>query len=128
MNHILEKGWAFYWGTSEWPPEYISRAIELCDRKGWHKPIVEQPQYNMVKRDRFEKEYRYLFSEYKYGTTIWSPLASGLLTGKYNDGKIVDGSRFANHDFKDTFNKYFGEENKDKTVAKFNKLAEIAKE
>lgn len=129
MNFICEKGWAFYWGTSEWPPEYISRAIELCDRKGWHKPIVEQPQYNMLWRDRFEKEYRYLFSEYKYGSTIWSPLASGLLSGKYNSGDVPEGSRFDNHSVtKSIWERHFGNGKKDKTVEKLNKLADLAKE
>ena len=63
-----------------------------------HKPIVEQPQYNMIWRERFEKEHRRLFSEYKYGTTIWSPLASGILSGKYNDGNIPEDSRFGTKD------------------------------
>ncbi len=66
---------AFYWGTSEWKPDMIVRAIEICRARGWHEPIVEQCQYNMLVRERFEKEYEYLFSEYKYGTTIWSPLS-----------------------------------------------------
>ena len=74
MHWIIEQGKAFYWGTSEWPADHIARAIGICERLGLHKPIVEQPQYNLFVRDRFEKEYRRLFAEYKMGTTIWSPL------------------------------------------------------
>ena len=97
MSDIIEKGYAFYWGTSEWTADRISKAIEICERLRYHKPIVEQCQYSMLCRDNFEKNYRRLFSEYHYGTSIWSPLASGILSGKYNDGKIPDGSRFDNH-------------------------------
>jgi len=96
MNTIIESGQAFYWGTSEWSSDYITKAIELCNHLNLHKPIVEQPQYNMLIRDRFEKEYRRVFSEYKYGTTIWSPLAGGILAGKYNDGTQPEGSRYKN--------------------------------
>lgn len=76
----------------------IVRAIEICDKYGWNKPIVEQPQYNMLVRDRMEKEYEYLFKVYNYGTTVWSPLCQGLLTGKYNDGNLPDGSRLATNE------------------------------
>ena len=97
MNWIIENNKAFYWGTSEWPADRISKAIEICERLNLHKPIVEQCQYSMLSRDRFENEYRRLFSENKYGTTIWSPLAGGILAGKYNDGVIPEGSRYDNH-------------------------------
>lgn len=84
----------------------------------------------MVCRDNLEKNYRRLFSEYKYGTTIWSPLAGGILTGKYNDGNIPAGSRYENHkDFlKGTWDAHFGEENKEKTLKTLNTLGEIATE
>jgi len=94
MNWVIEEGWAFYWGTSEWPADRIAKAIEICERESFHKPIVEQCEYSMLTRARPEKEYRRLFSEYKYGTTVWSPLAGGILSGKYNDGKVVEGSRY----------------------------------
>jgi voltage-dependent potassium channel beta subunit len=94
MNTIIENGSVFYWGTSEWPADRISKAIEICERLNLHKPIVEQPQYNILHRDAFEKEQRRIFDEYKYGSTIWSPLAGGVLSGKYNDGNIPEGSRF----------------------------------
>lgn len=92
MHNIIESGKAIYWGTSEWPAAEIVAAIEIADKHHLHKPILEQPEYNMFHRQRFEEEYARLFRDYGYGSTTWSPLASGLLTGKYNDG-IPDGSR-----------------------------------
>ncbi len=86
MHNIIEQGKAFYWGTSEWPAADIVAAIEIAERHHLHKPVMEQPQYNLLVRERFEVEYERLFKDYGYGSTIWSPLASGLLTGKYNDG------------------------------------------
>lgn len=85
---------AYYWGTSEWSAAQITEAIQLAEKHNLIAPVVEQPQYNAFHRERFEVEYAPLFKQYGYGTTIWSPLASGLLTGKYNDG-IPEGSRFA---------------------------------
>ncbi len=90
MHNIIERGKAFYWGTSEWPAADILSAIEIADRHHLHKPVVEQPQYNILHRERFEVEYARLFKDYHYGATIWSPLASGLLTGKYNNGIPAD--------------------------------------
>ncbi|MDK2980999.1 MAG: hypothetical protein PWQ55_1346 [Chloroflexota bacterium] len=92
MHNIVESGKAFYWGTSEWPAGDILAAIELAERHHLHKPVMEQTQYNMFHRERFEVEYARLFADYGYGSTTWSPLASGLLTGKYNKG-IPDDSR-----------------------------------
>jgi voltage-dependent potassium channel beta subunit len=86
MHSIIEQGKAFYWGTSEWSAGEIIAAIEIAERHHLHKPVMEQPQYNMLVRERFEKEYVRLFKDYGYGATTWSPLASGLLTGKYNNG------------------------------------------
>jgi len=86
MHNIIEQGKAIYWGTSEWSAAEITSAIEIAERHHLHKPVMEQPQYNMFVRERFEKEYARLFRDYGYGSTTWSPLASGLLTGKYNDG------------------------------------------
>ncbi len=90
MHNIIEQGKAFYWGTSEWPAADIIAAIEIAERHHLHKPVMEQPQYNMLTRERFEVEYARLFKDYRYGSTIWSPLASGLLTGKYNEGIPAD--------------------------------------
>jgi voltage-dependent potassium channel beta subunit len=90
MHNIIEWGKALYWGTSEWPAGDILSAIEIAERYHLHKPVVEQPQYNILHRDRFEVEYARLFKDYHFGATIWSPLASGLLTGKYNNGIPAD--------------------------------------
>jgi voltage-dependent potassium channel beta subunit len=86
MDIVIKQGKAFYWGTSEWSAAEIMRADALARQYNLTPPTMEQPQYNMFVRDRFEKEYAPLYKELGYGTTIWSPLASGLLTGKYNDG------------------------------------------
>jgi voltage-dependent potassium channel beta subunit len=92
MDIVIKQGKAFYWGTSEWSAAEIMRADGLARQYGLTPPVMEQPQYNMFVRDRVEKEYALLYQELGYGTTIWSPLASGLLSGKYNDG-IPEGSR-----------------------------------
>jgi voltage-dependent potassium channel beta subunit len=94
MDQIVRSGKAFYWGTSEWSAAEIMRADGLARQYNLTPPAMEQPQYNMFERVRFEKEYELLYRELGYGTTIWSPLASGLLSGKYNDG-IPEGSRAA---------------------------------
>lgn len=90
MHDIITQGKALYWGTSEWSADSISQAWHIADKYSLHKPQMEQPHYNMVHRDRVEKEYMRLYKEIGLGTTIWSPLASGLLTGKYNDGIPAD--------------------------------------
>ncbi len=94
MHNIIEWGKALYWGTSEWSAAEIVAAIEIAERHHLHKPITEQPQYNLFERQRVEKEYARLFKDYGYGATTWSPLASGLLSGKYLQG-IPEGSRGA---------------------------------
>jgi voltage-dependent potassium channel beta subunit len=90
MSDAIERGRALYWGTSEWTADEIRAAWDVADRHGWHKPIVEQPQYNLLHRRRVEKEYARLYEDIGLGTTIWSPLASGLLTGKYLEGVPED--------------------------------------
>jgi voltage-dependent potassium channel beta subunit len=92
MNHVIHQGKAFYWGTSEWPAERILEAHHVARRERLIPPLMEQPQYNLFHRERFEREYAPLYERIGLGTTIWSPLASGLLTGKYNDG-VPDGTR-----------------------------------
>ena len=92
MDQVIRSGKAFYWGTSEWSAAEIMRADGLARQYGLTPPSMEQPQYNMFERERFEKEYDILYRELGYGTTIFSPLASGLLSGKYNNG-IPEGSR-----------------------------------
>jgi voltage-dependent potassium channel beta subunit len=90
MNQVIRQGKAFYWGTSEWSAADIMRADSLARQNGLRPPSMEQPQYNLFERQRFEVEYAPLFRDLGYGTTIWSPLASGLLTGKYNKGIPAD--------------------------------------
>lgn len=92
MDQMIKSGKAFYWGTSEWSAAEIIRADGLARQYNLTPPSMEQPQYNMFARARFEKEYAILYRELGYGTTIFSPLASGLLSGKYNNG-IPEGSR-----------------------------------
>jgi len=92
MHKIVESGKAIYWGTSEWSAAEIVTAIDIAERHHLHKPVMEQPEYNMFHRERFEVEYASLFRDHGYGSTTWSPLASGLLTGKYNGG-VPEGSR-----------------------------------
>jgi voltage-dependent potassium channel beta subunit len=90
MSDAISRGQALYWGTSEWSADEIRAAIDVADRHHLHKPIVEQPQYNLFHRRRVEQEYARLYEDHGIGTTIWSPLASGLLTGKYLDGPPED--------------------------------------
>jgi len=94
MHNIIEWGKALYWGTSEWAASEIVEAIQIAERHHLHKPVVEQPVYNMFERGRLEGDYVRFYKDYNYGTTTWSPLASGLLSGKYNKG-IPKGSRGA---------------------------------
>ncbi len=94
MDDLVHQGLVLYWGTSEWTAADIMRAHAISRELGLTPPQMEQPEYNMVHRERVEKEYLPLYREIGLGTTTWSPLASGLLTGKYNDG-IPKGSRGA---------------------------------
>jgi len=86
MHNIIERGKALYWGTSEWDAADIITAIDVAERHHLHKPVVEQPVYNLFQRHRFGGDYDRVYEERGLGSTTWSPLASGLLTGKYNDG------------------------------------------
>ena len=92
MNYLIDHGKTYYWGTSEWSAEQIRQASEIARREHLIPPTMEQPQYNMFHRDRVEKEYAALYDDLGVGLTVWSPLASGVLTGKYND-RIPNGSR-----------------------------------
>lgn len=96
MDIIIRSGLAFYWGTSEWSRENIEEAHHIAKSINAIPPSMEQPQYNLFHRERMELEYAPLFTKYQMGTTIWSPLAGGLLTGKYING-IPKGSRFDQH-------------------------------
>lgn len=94
MSDIVSSGKALYWGTSEWSGAEIAAAHAVAEREHLHRPVMEQPQYNLLWRERVENEYRRLYDEFGTGLTTWSPLASGLLTGKYLDG-VPEGSRAA---------------------------------
>jgi len=113
---------AYYWGTSEWSAREIEEAIGIAERYNLIAPVVEQPQYNAFHREKLEVEYLPLFKKYEYGTTIWSPLASGLLTGKYNNG-IPEDSRFANN--KDFFKDSLKDLESDVGKAKIEKVKKI---
>ena len=97
MSDMITQGKALYWGTSEWSAGDIRAAYEIAERHHLHKPVMEQPQYNLFHRNRVEDEYSRLYDDMQLGLTTWSPLASGLLTGKYRDG-IPKGSRGAMED------------------------------
>jgi voltage-dependent potassium channel beta subunit len=92
MSDIVASGQATYWGTSEWTADEIRAAWEIADKHHLHKPVMEQPEYNILRRRRVEREYARLYEDIGLGLTTWSPLASGLLTGKYLDG-VPEGSR-----------------------------------
>jgi len=94
MSDLITQGKALYWGTSEWSAADIRAAWEIADRHHLHKPVMEQPQYHLLHRERVEKEYSRLYDDMGLGLTTWSPLASGLLTGKYRNG-VPEGSRGA---------------------------------
>ena len=91
MDTLVRQGKVLYWGTSEWPAEAIVEAHRVARENHCYAPVMEQPQYNLLHRDRVEQEYAPLYDKFGMGTTIWSPLASGLLSGKYNDGMPADG-------------------------------------
>jgi voltage-dependent potassium channel beta subunit len=90
MSDMIAAGKAHYWGTSEWPADDIRAAWEIAERHGLRKPVMEQPQYHLFERRKVEHEYTRLYEEIGLGLTTWSPLASGLLTGKYVDGAPAD--------------------------------------
>jgi voltage-dependent potassium channel beta subunit len=92
MSDIVSAGKALYWGTSEWAADEIRAAWEISERRHLHRPVVEQPQYNLLWREKVEREYARLYEDLGIGLTTWSPLGSGILTGKYLDG-VPDGSR-----------------------------------
>lgn len=90
MHDMVERGKALYWGTSEWPATAIREAWDIAERHHLRKPVMEQPEYNIFHRSRVEQEYAPLFTQMGLGLTTWSPLASGLLTGKYRSGIPAD--------------------------------------
>ncbi len=127
MHDLIVQGKVLYWGTSEWSADEIEEAHRACGAHNLHAPIVEQPQYNLFHRIRFEAEYAPLFKGPGLGTTIWSPLASGLLTGKYNDG-VPSGSRLNAPGMEWLRDLIMKQPNIDKKLAAIPRLAAIAKE
>jgi voltage-dependent potassium channel beta subunit len=123
MNILLQQGKILYWGTSEWSAPEIMEAHRAAAQFGLIAPSVEQPQYNLLERNKLEYEFLDIFRTVGMGTTIWSPLASGLLTGKYNNG-IPEGSRFALEGFDWLKNQWMV----DDKLAKVRKLGEVANE
>ena len=127
IKDIIASGKALYWGTSTWPGIRVMEAILLCDIIGCPRPIAEQCESSMLVRDKVEKEYVPVIDDDGIGTTTWSPLTSGILTGKYNDG-IPEGSRLASdNDAKWVYQMYLEGDKKDKLIPKLRKLGEIAK-
>lgn len=122
MNQLIQQGKILYWGTSEWSGVEIMEAHRVAAQYRLIGPIVEQPQYNMFEREKLEKEYLDVFRTVGMGTTIWSPLAAGLLSGKYNDG-VPKNSRFALQGF-DWLKDRWMEDDK---IKKVKKIAELAK-
>lgn len=133
FNHVIDQGKAFYWGTSEWSASEIAEAWRVADKLGLIGPVVEQPQYNLLVRERVEAEYRWLYAEHGLGLTVFSPLRQGILTGKYNDvATPPPGSRLAEGNGKVAFitnqAKSFGDEVWQKNLAIVARLKPIAEE
>jgi aryl-alcohol dehydrogenase-like predicted oxidoreductase len=126
MNILIQQGKILYWGTSEWSGVEIMEAHRVAHEYKLIGPVVEQPQYNLLERYKLEKEYAMIFRTVGLGTTIWSPLASGLLTGKYND-RIPADSRFALEGFDWLKNQWMVDDklNKVKRLTGFSKELEV---
>jgi aryl-alcohol dehydrogenase-like predicted oxidoreductase len=105
FNHVISQGKALHWGTSEWSAQQITEAHVVAQKLGLEGPIVEQPEYNLFQREKVEKEYLPIYETFGLGTTTWSPLDSGILTGKYVNG-IPEGSRLS---AKEGWNKMFAD-------------------
>jgi voltage-dependent potassium channel beta subunit len=127
MNHVIDRGWAFYWGTSEWSADQLREAWRVADRLGLIGPLMEQPQYHMFHREKVEKELAALVRDKGLGTTTWSPLASGLLTGKYNEG-VPEGSRLDLPQYSWLRDAILQDADFPNKVAKVQKLTAIAEE
>ena len=126
MSFLIDQGKAFYWGTSEWSAEQIQQAYTTARREHLTPPTMEQPEYNMFRREKVESDYLRLYSEIGLGTTIWSPLASGLLTGKYNNG-IPNDTRASLPGYEWLRDRFENEEGKSR-IEVVKKLVPIAKE
>ena len=123
MHHLIQQGKILYWGTSEWSGVEIMEAHRVAQQYGLIGPSVEQPQYNLLERNKIENELLMVFKTVGMGTTIWSPLASGLLSGKYNNG-IPEDSRFAIEGFDWLKNRWM----KESFLEKIKQLSNLANE
>jgi voltage-dependent potassium channel beta subunit len=126
MNHVIQQGKALYWGTSEWSAAQIMEAVSVARREHLIPPVMEQPEYNMFHRERVEAEYAPLYRAIGLGTTVWSPLASGLLTGKYNNG-IPEGTRISLPGYEWLRKRFEGDEFTNK-VEKVKQLARLSEQ
>jgi voltage-dependent potassium channel beta subunit len=126
MSHLINQGKALYWGTSEWSALQIQEAYHIARREHLVPPTMEQPEYNMFNREKIEKEYLPLYSSIGLGTTIWSPLHSGILTGKYNNG-IPEGSRMTVDGY-EWLRKMMETEKGRERLAKVREMTSIAQE
>ncbi len=123
MHNLIQQGKILYWGTSEWSAQEIMEAHMVAQQYHLIGPTMEQPQYNMLVRDKVEVEYAQIYKTVGLGTTIWSPLASGVLTGKYNNG-IPEGARFSMGQYDRIKERILTEEN----IEKVKQLGAIAQE
>jgi len=127
FNHIINTGKAFYWGTSMWDADEIATAWRYAERLGLIGPVMEQPHYNMLVREKVEKEYAHLYEEVGLGLTIFSPLKIGILTGKYNEGIPKDSRLGSSSDpFVKQMNQKFGDETWKKDLEVVAKLKPVA--
>jgi voltage-dependent potassium channel beta subunit len=125
MDTLIRQGKVLYWGTSEWSAEAIAEAHRIAQAMHMYAPVTEQPQYNLLHRERVEQEYAPLYEKYGMGTTIWSPLASGLLSGKYNQG-VPQGSRLTQPGYEWLRDMVLGENGE--RVQKVKELPAVAEE
>lgn len=121
MHNLIQQGKILYWGTSEWSAQEIMEAHMFAEKYRLIGPVIEQPQYNMIHRQKVEVDYNQIYKGVGLGTTIWSPLASGILTGKYNDG-FVEGTRLSRSDLQWLKDQNYTEEN----IEKVRKLTALA--
>jgi voltage-dependent potassium channel beta subunit len=126
MTHLINQGKAYYWGTSEWDADQILQAYAIARQEHLIPPTMEQPQYNMFNRSRVERDYARLYAEIGLGTTVWSPLASGLLTGKYNQG-IPQGSRAALEGY-EWLKERFQSDESQRQIQKVREMTAVAEE
>ncbi|KAK9817728.1 hypothetical protein WJX72_001292 [[Myrmecia] bisecta] len=124
FNWVIDQGLAFHWGTSEWTVQQVEEAWEVANKLNLVGPICEQPQYNLLAREKVEKEFLPLYKTYGTGLTTWGPLASGVLTGKYSGGKVPEGSRLTTS----LFQQYKGYLLTEDKLAKIDSLKPLAEE